>query len=321
MAKYIAPMPTSVVTGGAGFLGSHLCDYLVAKATVSSASTTSTSGTLENIDHLRGERFTFVTHNVDRADPARRRGRLRLPPRRPREPRRLPARTAEVAQGRFVRHAQCARSRQVEARPIPDLVDQRGLRRPAGAPAVRDLLGQRQSDRPARRLRRGEALRRGADDDVPHAAGRGHLHRADLQHVRAAHAPKRRAGIRQVPQPGDRGEAADRLRRRDADPLALLRRRPDPRSVSARRERRAPSGQSRQPGPRVDDARTCADRDPRLGLLRARSCSRRCRSTTRRCGVPTSPARSRCSAGQPEIDLEEGLRRWVAVIGREPAPA
>ena len=46
---------------------------------------------------------------------------------------------------------------------------------PRGAPAAGDLLGERQPDRPARRVRRGEALRRGADDGLPPPAGRRHV--------------------------------------------------------------------------------------------------------------------------------------------------
>ena len=114
----------------------------------------------------------------------RRAGRLRLPPREPREPDRLPAAAAADAQGRLARHAQRARPRQVEARALRDQLDERGLRRPAGAPAARDVLGQREPDRPARRLRRGQALRRGADDGVPLPAGRQHRDRAHLQYVR-----------------------------------------------------------------------------------------------------------------------------------------
>ena len=59
---------------------------------------------------------------------------------------------------------------------------------PAGAPAARVLLGPRQPDRPARRLRRGQALRRGADDGLPPPAGRRHGDRPHLQHLRAADA-------------------------------------------------------------------------------------------------------------------------------------
>ena len=44
----------------------------------------------------------------------------------------------------------------------PDRLDLRGVRRSDRAPAARELLGERQPDRPARLLRRGQALRRGA---------------------------------------------------------------------------------------------------------------------------------------------------------------
>ena len=59
-------------------------------------------------------------------------------------------------------HAQPARPRRGQAGPVPPGLDQRGLRRPAGAPPTRVLLGQRQPDRPAELLRRGQAVRRGA---------------------------------------------------------------------------------------------------------------------------------------------------------------
>ena len=47
---------------------------------------------------------------------------------------------------------------------------------------------------PARRLRRGQALRRGDDDGLPPRARRGDAHRPDLQHLRAADAAERRPG-------------------------------------------------------------------------------------------------------------------------------
>ena len=130
---------------------------------------------------------------------------------------------------------------EVQARPLPARVDERGVRRPAGAPAAGDVLGPRQPDRPARRLRRGEALRRGADDGVPPPAGRRHGDRPDLQHLRPADATERRSRDPELPPPGARREAADGLRRRLADAELLLRRRPDPRSRPARRVGRAPA--------------------------------------------------------------------------------
>ena len=186
-------MTTSVVTGGAGFLGSHLCDYLIEQGHRVICVDNLETGSLENIEHLRGRCLHVRLPGRRRRDLDRRAGRLRLPPREPGEPDRLPAPAAADAQGRLAGHAQRARARQVEARALPDQLDERGLRRPAGASAAGDLLGQRQPDRPARRVRRGQALRRGADDGVPQPAGRQHGDRADLQHLRPADEAQRRA--------------------------------------------------------------------------------------------------------------------------------
>src|SRR5438067_4809790 len=57
-------MKTSVVTGGAGFLGSHLCDYLLEKGHRVICIDNLETGTLENIAHARAAEFTFVYHDV-----------------------------------------------------------------------------------------------------------------------------------------------------------------------------------------------------------------------------------------------------------------
>ena len=57
-------MPTAVVTGGAGFLGSHLCDQLVAEGLNVICVDNLATGSLQNVEHLRGETFRFVNHDV-----------------------------------------------------------------------------------------------------------------------------------------------------------------------------------------------------------------------------------------------------------------
>ncbi|MCR4438775.1 MAG: SDR family oxidoreductase [bacterium] len=57
-------MPTTLVTGGAGFLGSHLCEYLLNKGHNVIAMDNLITGTVANIEHLQCERFRFIKHDV-----------------------------------------------------------------------------------------------------------------------------------------------------------------------------------------------------------------------------------------------------------------
>jgi dTDP-glucose 4,6-dehydratase len=57
-------MPTSVVTGGAGFLGSHLCDYLLERDHRVICVDNLETGSLENVAHHRDNTFSFVYHDV-----------------------------------------------------------------------------------------------------------------------------------------------------------------------------------------------------------------------------------------------------------------
>jgi dTDP-glucose 4,6-dehydratase len=57
-------MPTSVVTGGAGFLGSHLCEYLVDRGHRVICVDNLVTSSLANIEHLRGDSFAFLNHDV-----------------------------------------------------------------------------------------------------------------------------------------------------------------------------------------------------------------------------------------------------------------
>ncbi len=56
---------TAVVTGGAGFLGSHLCDHLLSKGYKVVCVDNLLTGNMENISHLFGnEDFKFIKHDV-----------------------------------------------------------------------------------------------------------------------------------------------------------------------------------------------------------------------------------------------------------------
>jgi len=61
----MATLRHAVVTGGAGFLGSHLCDRLLAEGMRVTAIDNLITGDVRNIAHLLGnERFHFVKHDV-----------------------------------------------------------------------------------------------------------------------------------------------------------------------------------------------------------------------------------------------------------------
>ena len=182
-------MPTSVVTGGAGFLGSHLCEYLLEKDHRVICLDNLDTGTLENIEHLRDEAFVF--RNVDCVDPIE----VAEPvdyvyhlasPASPIDYLRLPLHTLKVGsygthhalgltkfkRARFL----LASTSEVYGDPLvhPQTEEYWGNVNPIGPRGVYD-----ESKRYA------EAL----DDGLPSAAGRGHLHRADLQHVRTRMRP------------------------------------------------------------------------------------------------------------------------------------
>ena len=57
-------MPRTLITGGAGFLGSHLCEYFLNKDHEVICMDNLITGSIDNISHIKNKNFQFVKHNV-----------------------------------------------------------------------------------------------------------------------------------------------------------------------------------------------------------------------------------------------------------------
>jgi dTDP-glucose 4,6-dehydratase len=57
-------MSTAVVTGGAGFLGSHLCDYLLGQGYRVICIDNLDTGSLQNVEHVESGAFHFINRDV-----------------------------------------------------------------------------------------------------------------------------------------------------------------------------------------------------------------------------------------------------------------
>ncbi|MEK6875815.1 MAG: SDR family NAD(P)-dependent oxidoreductase, partial [Nanoarchaeota archaeon] len=60
-------MKTVLITGGAGFIGSHLCDFLIDKGFRVICVDNLITGNKKNIGHLKeGKNFKFINHDISR---------------------------------------------------------------------------------------------------------------------------------------------------------------------------------------------------------------------------------------------------------------
>src|SRR5919198_776301 len=57
-------MSSAVVTGGAGFLGSHLCEFLLEKGYRVICVDNLETASLQNVEHLRNPEFVFINHDI-----------------------------------------------------------------------------------------------------------------------------------------------------------------------------------------------------------------------------------------------------------------
>ncbi len=57
-------MPRTVVTGGAGFLGSHLCERFLSEGHEVIAVDNLVTGSVSNIEHIRSDKFSFIKQDV-----------------------------------------------------------------------------------------------------------------------------------------------------------------------------------------------------------------------------------------------------------------
>ena len=181
---------------------------------------------------------------------------------------------------------------------------------PARPPAAGELLGERQPDRPARGLRRGEALRRGADDGLPRPAGRRHA-RSCASSTRTARAcarttavRSRRSSARRSPATRSPSSATDRRRGASATSTTS--------SAGCTCWRRARSTcRSTSATPASSRCSSWRSSSCASQARRARSCSRRCRWTIPKVRQPDITRAQQVLGWEPEVSLEEGLRRLI----------
>jgi len=142
-----SPIGRAVVTGGAGFLGSHICERLLNDGWDVLCLDNFLTSAPRNIGHLQSNpRFQLIRMDVADYIERSRRHRCYLPLRFAGIASRLPG-GADTDDESWL-----ARDGKGQKRPICARIHLSGLRQSRGSPAVRVLLRPRQSHRTAQRL-------------------------------------------------------------------------------------------------------------------------------------------------------------------------
>ncbi len=318
MARLYDSRKRILVTGGAGFLGSHLIDRLLAAGHEVLCVDNLFTGTKRNIEHLHGHAALRV-HAPRRDLPALCRGGRDLQSRLPGLANPLPARSGADDQDIGARRDQHAGPGQAPEVQNPSGLDQRGLWRPISSPAAGDLLGQRQPDRtraPAT-TRASAAPRRCSSTITASTAWRSRS--------RASSTPTGRACI----PPTGASSPTSSCRRLSGEPITLYGDGEQTRSfcyvddlvdglrqADGHARRLHGSGQPRQPGRVHHQGAGRADRRATGSQSNWSTCH--CRRTTRSSASPTSASRARSwggnrvwhstrAWGRPSIILRRGL--------------
>jgi dTDP-glucose 4,6-dehydratase len=241
-------MATCIVTGGAGFLGSHLCDHLLARGHRVICVDNLDTGSLQNLQHIRSPEFEFVQHDLTEPlfvdEPIEFVYHLASPA-SPIDYLRLPLHTLKV--GSYGTHHMLGLAKKHRARFVlastsevygdpqvhPQPESYWGHVNPIGPRGVYD-----EAKRYAEALTMAYHRQQGVDTGIVRT----------FNSFGSRMRPSRRPRDPDLPAPGASGQAADRVRRRQPDAQLLLRRRPDSRLYRDGGMRRPRPGQRRQPG-------------------------------------------------------------------------
>ena len=310
--------PTALVTGGAGFLGSHLCERLLAERP---------RGPVRRQflhRHAREHRCICSSNPHFESDAPRRHAsrstsrstRSTISPARPRRSttsttrcrRPRPVCIGAINMLGLAKRAEVPRS--CRPRPVG------GLRRPAVHPQTEDYWGNVNPIGPRSCYDEGKRCAETLFFDYRRQHSLRDQGRADLQHLRAADAPERRPRGVELHRPGAARRGHHDLRRRLPDALVLLRRRPHRRSRAADgRPTDDVTGPINIGNPGEFTIRELAEMVIAMTGSRSKLVHRPLPADDPRSASPTSRWPASCSAGS-RVPLERGPRRRRSPISK-----